>query len=91
MFSQIDLLKEEIPRLTALLKSGADHPFVKGLTQQLAGLESVEWRGSLSGRKTGGSLSLPHQAAQITFASLRLSSPLLVSIELGLLTWLTRY
>ena len=40
MFSQIDFLKEEIPRLTALLKSGADNPFVKGLTQQLAGLES---------------------------------------------------
>ena len=40
MFSQIDFLKKEIPRLTALLKSGADNPFVKGLTQQLAGLES---------------------------------------------------
>ena len=44
MFSQIDFLKEEIPRLTALAKDGADNPFVKGLTQQLAGLESQENR-----------------------------------------------
>lgn len=44
MLSQIDLLKKEIPRLTALAKDGADNPFVKGLTQQLAGLESQQAR-----------------------------------------------
>ena len=44
MFSEIDFLKKEIPRLTALAKDGADNPFVKGLTQQLAGLESQEAR-----------------------------------------------
>ena len=44
MLSEIDLLKKEIPRLTALAKDGADNPFVKGLTQQLAGLESQQAR-----------------------------------------------
>ena len=44
MLSEIDLLKKEIPRLTALAKDGADNPFVKGLTQQLAGLESQKAR-----------------------------------------------
>ncbi len=33
-----------MPRLTALEEDGADHPFVKGLTQQPAGLESQEAR-----------------------------------------------
>ena len=37
MPSQIEMLKEKIPRLEA--KHGPDNPYVKGLKQQLVGLE----------------------------------------------------
>ncbi len=78
MKSQLELLKEDLPRMEA--KYGPDNPFVKGLKEQIIGLENQQFRANERERfslSVGSSLNpVPQQELEASSLYERLISQL---------------